>query len=272
MKQVRTLLEPPGLSSMPELRIVTAHWDTGFRGFSTTRVAHYILALFPSGHGFFGPEPAADWPIEPPCLVVIPPNWAHRLQSTGKGGIVCRIVIVGGKRVEEWVAAGWLPREPARVKLARPARFMAAHRDLLRALEMRDRRRLDLAKNTLERALIEIGGVFGPDVRAQDSLEHRFWRVVHGWRRDPAVDADCSRIARAMGMSEVQFRRHFRRLYGAPPHRYLIQLRLERAEALLRGGVHTIKETAFASGFGSEDAFRRAFRRRHGAAPSVLRG
>jgi len=63
----------------------------------------------------------------------------------------------------------------------------------------------------------------------------------------------------------------FTELEGQPPHRYLIDVRLEHAAARLREGAG-VTDTCFAVGFGSLSHFVTTFRRRYGATPSRLRG
>jgi AraC family transcriptional regulator len=80
-----------------------------------------------------------------------------------------------------------------------------------------------------------------------------------------------SAMARDAGMSVFHFARVFTELEGQPPHRYLIDVRLEYAAARLREGAG-VTDTCFAVGFGSLSHFVTTFRRRYGATPSRLRG
>jgi AraC-like DNA-binding protein len=66
-------------------------------------------------------------------------------------------------------------------------------------------------------------------------------------------------LARAAGMSSSNFSREFRRRFGRPPHRYLVQMRVERAKRLLSDGV-SIAEVATACGFADQSHLNRHFR------------
>ena len=77
--------------------------------------------------------------------------------------------------------------------------------------------------------------------------------------------------ADACGCSEVHFRRLFRRAFGQTPQRYLTQLRIRRAQELLRTGMLTVTQTAEASGFGDVYYFCRVFRRETGSTPGEYR-
>jgi AraC-like DNA-binding protein len=74
---------------------------------------------------------------------------------------------------------------------------------------------------------------------------------------------DLTNLARLAGMSESRFRRRFHAHTGFSPIRFLIWHRIERAKALLAGGV-PIKETAAAVGMPDPFYFMRTFKRETG--------
>src|SRR5207302_254909 len=77
-------------------------------------------------------------------------------------------------------------------------------------------------------------------------------------------------LASSVGMSAFHFARVFRSLIGAPPHRLLRDVRLDRARCMLLDG-QSVTTTCYAVGFGNLSHFIRSFRRRFGTAPSLLR-
>ena len=79
------------------------------------------------------------------------------------------------------------------------------------------------------------------------------------------------RLARVSGVSQAHFARSFRDAFGAPPHRYLLTRRIERAKALLRDTDAPIIDIAFQTGWSSLGAFGRTFRDITGQSPSELR-
>jgi len=84
---------------------------------------------------------------------------------------------------------------------------------------------------------------------------------------DLAVDA----IARAVGMSACHFAHAFRAATGEPPHRYVMQRRMERAKALLRGSDLTLTDIAQRVGYSSASHFSVGFRKLTRVAPSDYR-
>lgn len=79
------------------------------------------------------------------------------------------------------------------------------------------------------------------------------------------------RLASVSGVSEAHFARAFKQAFGAPPHRYLLTRRIERASAMLRDTDLPIIEIAFATGWNSLGTFGRTFRDITGESPRELR-
>ena len=97
-------------------------------------------------------------------------------------------------------------------------------------------------------------------LRAKDRIDaasHEAWPVA--------------RLARVSGVSPAHFARAFKAAFGAPPHRYLLTRRLERAKALLRDTDSPIIEIALQTGWNSLGTFGRTFRDVLGVSPSQLR-
>lgn len=95
--------------------------------------------------------------------------------------------------------------------------------------------------------------------------------VTDAMAADLASAPSLADLARLAGLSTFHFARAFKRSLGMPPYHYLSQLRLERAEHLLRQGSLPIEAVAQAVGFGSSQAFARAFRSRYAVTPSAYR-
>jgi AraC-like DNA-binding protein len=90
---------------------------------------------------------------------------------------------------------------------------------------------------------------------------------------DAASEEDwpIERLARVSGVSEAHFARSFKDAFGAPPHRYLLTRRIERAKALLRDTDTPIIDIAFQTGWQSLGSFGRTFKDITGESPTELR-
>ena len=105
---------------------------------------------------------------------------------------------------------------------------------------------------------------------ALKSADERFERlhafILENLQRDLSVPV----LARAAGMSERSFVRHYRGATGATPARAVERLRVEAARRMLEGGT-VIKRVARGCGFGSEETLRRAFLRHVGVSAQAYR-
>ena len=77
-------------------------------------------------------------------------------------------------------------------------------------------------------------------------------------------------IAANVAMSPFLFARIFGELTGAPPHRYLVRLRLQRARWMIEQG-ESVTRACYSVGFNNLSHFIRSFRAHFGCAPSRLR-
>lgn len=96
-------------------------------------------------------------------------------------------------------------------------------------------------------------------------------RVLECMDAHLAKDVPLVRLAAAAGASVSHFGPAFRRTVGEPPHRHLMRLRVERAQALLLRGDLSLIQVAVACGFADQAHMTRAFRRFLGTTPGRWR-
>jgi len=77
--------------------------------------------------------------------------------------------------------------------------------------------------------------------------------------------------ARVAGLSPFHFIRQFEAVFGATPHQFRIQTRLDKAKQLLALGDLSVTDVCLEVGFSSLGSFSDLFARRVGAPPSVYR-
>ncbi len=77
--------------------------------------------------------------------------------------------------------------------------------------------------------------------------------------------------ARLAGISPFHFIRRFDAVFGATPHQYRIEARLDRARRLLAKGELSVTEVCMEVGFSSLGSFSDVFTRRVGETPSGFR-
>jgi AraC family transcriptional regulator len=84
-------------------------------------------------------------------------------------------------------------------------------------------------------------------------------------------EIDVAALARVAQTSEYHFRRMFSTLAGLPLSEYVRRRRLTQATAEILDGDAGVLEVAIKYGYGSADAFTRAFKAMHGMTPSEAR-
>ncbi len=84
---------------------------------------------------------------------------------------------------------------------------------------------------------------------------------------DPALTV--AQVAAELGVTPEYFRKLFREVYAVSPRRYLIDLRMRKAQALLLSGEFTVSETAVLCGYDSDSYFSGEFKRACGCVPSA---
>ncbi len=128
---------------------------------------------------------------------------------------------------------------------------------------------LDLVVSATLRSFFERGCASAREWLAQlgDPLVGPALAAIHAEPGSPWTLEALARVARA---SRSQFAERFRTRMGQPPARYVTQVRMRRAEELLRAG-EPVSQVAFALGYDSDEGFRRAFQRHSGLSPRAWR-
>ena len=96
-------------------------------------------------------------------------------------------------------------------------------------------------------------------------------RAVELMQGHPGRRWRVAELARLAGVSPSHLRERFRRELGAPPHRHLLRLRLDRARELLADGDVPVTRVALELGFASSQHLAGAYKRAFGTTPRQAR-
>jgi AraC-like DNA-binding protein len=107
--------------------------------------------------------------------------------------------------------------------------------------------------------------------RSDNPSMHLIDRALAMLERNYAKELSDVVIADYIGMSTSHFRHLFRKATGQPFHRYLVNLRLEKARALLQDGDLPVSQVASLVGFAGLSHFSRAFSSRFLVSPTSTR-
>ena len=97
---------------------------------------------------------------------------------------------------------------------------------------------------------------------------HRILETMQFIRKNHAEKLNVQQLARHTAMSPSHFAHRFRAVARVSPMRYLREVRLDAARALLLGNGSRVSEVAVEVGFESPAHFTREFKRRFGFSPS----
>jgi AraC family transcriptional regulator len=88
---------------------------------------------------------------------------------------------------------------------------------------------------------------------------------------DLSSDLSLSALASSINLSKAHFVRLFRNTTGTSPHRYVMQLRAERALEMLQGSSRSLVTVASEAGFASQSHLGRIFKSIYGVTPGDVR-
>jgi AraC-like DNA-binding protein len=231
---------------------------------------HYCVNFVESGEFGLGVG-RRFWRMRPGDAFAWHPSTVHRYSHFRHvPPDACLCVRFLGELEREVETAGYLSGA-AEVPVLRPTSRLRFLRYRLDGV-LRDADALALEQWALD--LLAAGASPAPDSRVSQRSFRRHAHAVESVRRHLtqqfAETHTVSSLANAAGMSPFHFTRVFHELVGAPPHRFLRDLRLERAMQMLRDA-EPVTTTCYAVGFGNLSHFIRSFRRRFRIAPSSVR-
>jgi AraC-like DNA-binding protein len=125
-----------------------------------------------------------------------------------------------------------------------------------------------LALSILRDASTSVGGLADSAGALGDD---RIRRSVLAMHAEPGRPWTVEGLAGTAGMSRSVFASTFAEALGQTPIQYLTRLRIERARELLRESHRSLSAIADELGYGSQEAFSRAFRRETGVTPGAAR-
>ena len=123
----------------------------------------------------------------------------------------------------------------------------------------------------LAHSYAEPGSVRPQKFRSRRLDQTRLRRVLDYIAQHLDEDMTVTQLASVASLSPFHFARMFSATMNVSPHRYVSQLRLERAMVLLAAGKRTLSDIALSCQFSSQASFNHAFRRVTGMTPGEYR-
>lgn len=132
---------------------------------------------------------------------------------------------------------------------------------------------LDSVENALAAALIASHGGEARTLAPKTGglAPFRLKRVLEFMEANIDETVSLESLAQVADLSVSHFAHQFQRTTNVSPHKYMLQLRIERGKALLGNQRLSILDVALAVGFESQQHFATVFRRINGMSPSAYR-
>jgi transcriptional regulator GlxA family with amidase domain len=102
-------------------------------------------------------------------------------------------------------------------------------------------------------------------------MDRRVEFAVNVMRNELAEQLSVIELSKRASLSPSRLRELFKKEIGESPSQFLRELRVQRAEHLLKTTFLSVKEIAFVTGAKNVSGFVRRFRGRHGVTPGVFR-
>lgn len=103
------------------------------------------------------------------------------------------------------------------------------------------------------------------------TMDRRIELIISRLKKDPTASWDIPTLAVLVNLSPSRFRHLFKQETGMGPAQYLKDIRLIKAEKMLRTTFLSIKQILKQVGIGSNAHFVRDFRRKYGTTPTAYR-
>jgi AraC-like DNA-binding protein len=208
-------------------------------------------------------------PVVAPCVITQWPGVPVRYGPKGEWEEL--FLIYGAGAVSSFCDSGLVyPQRPVwRVSNARRLRELIG--DLFALLERvhKEGRPADSVDLLCEQLILE--SLLEQEVAPQGQPARAIQKIRNYVEKNYLIDHDFDELASETGLTPGTFRRHWGELVGTPPHRYLVQLRLQQACRLLAESNLSIGEIAAEVSFNDPLYFSRKFRQHTGMTASDYR-
>jgi AraC-like DNA-binding protein len=235
----------------------------------TKRVRHrfdtYNYSLILNGDGYYK-RGSEVWKVRPPFMfTAIPGEWIEYGPERHWEEI---FIVYDAESLPELESAGftnvraWSISTPGNIST-----LVDVLKGLLSDVERQGA--ADKIDRTCESLLLECR--LGEQPRYSGEKEHAIQKIRAFVEENYLENHDFDRLARSYGLSPTTFRRHWARLVGEPPWRFVMSMRIQKAKRLLLESGKPVNEIASSLNFSDPLYFSRKFRERTGMTASRYR-
>lgn len=97
------------------------------------------------------------------------------------------------------------------------------------------------------------------------------FKIKHYLTQDLSISPELKELSSRFGLNETKLRANFKKVFGMPPHQFLLREKLNEAHRLLSVSNESINTIALNLGFSDSSHFTRSFKKAFGYLPKDLR-
>ena len=179
-----------------------------------------------------------------------------------------------GELAEQWREGGLLCclSKNALIPILNPVDFFNKFARLIALLHGAERSRNHArAVLLLAKLLLQMAEQQQKQFKHSNPFTQKMNDLIKEIHHSPELEWDFRHEAKQMKISYSYFRKVFEELFHEPPHNYLLQCRLQKAEYLLTDNELQIQEIAVLCGFQDKFYFSRLFKKNYGMSPMKYR-
>ena len=236
------------------------------------RVLHDFAVIYISGgRGWFEAKNTPRQRIESGTVVLLFPGIWHRYKPDPQTGWTEHWVVFNGKTPNSFAKNGFFaPKDPV-VKMGHEARLLDAFRNMIEAIKTNQPALQQVLAGSTGHILSLLYSARQSGANNQSNVAIAIREAIRRMNARIEADLDLIKLAQELKVSYTWFRRSFLQHTGLSPHQYRLDLRIAKARNLLAETTLTIQQTAFQSGFESEQYFCRLFKKKTGLTPGQWR-
>lgn len=230
----------------------------------------YYIVFITNGSGTFESAKTAPQVVEAgTCFILFPGIW-HRYKPNPRVGWEEYWVGFNGVYPAQLMTKFFYPDKPF-IKTGLNKELLAAFTQLLTAVSQAQIGYPQLISGIT----LQVLGILN-NIRLTETVDNNpesIWvsQAVFMLQNQLCENIHMESLVEGFPISYSKFRKSFKRLTGKSPNQYHLDLRLDKAEELLKSTNMTIKEIGYHTGFDSPYYFSRLFKAKFGVSPKAFR-
>ena len=242
------------------------NWNNG------RMLGEYQLIYITNGAGKFESSSCVQVDVKEGTILVLFPNEWHRFKPDEQTGWDEFWVGFKGFMIESLVQEGFLsPAEPV-LNIGINETVIQLLSEIIERTREEKTGYQQLVSGIVFHLLGKIQSLLKErSFEPEDPTEYIINKARIAFRTNIEQDIKVEKVAEELNVSYAWFRRAFKRYTGIAPNQYIIQLKIEKAKALLADESKSIKSIAFSMNFESAFYFSKLFKEKTGSSPEEYR-